>query len=437
MRVLVAVLLVVASAGATPAVAAGNEVPMAEAGLDQSVHQGTTVVLDAGGSYDPDGDVQGYEWSIRTPEGRVIGPEDHEAPRTTFLARHTGRYVVTLTVTDDDGATATDTAYVEVTPGAPGGGSGDAGTGADVADGDGGNGTDGGTVGGDETDRRNGRDASGGVSGTGTDGPGAGSDPGPDGSGEHGGTTDPGSESGSGETDGAGDSSDRGSTDGAGDSTDGDGSSDADSGSGGTESPGPGTGAGANSPPWATIDGPATLRPGEHATYDLSAGDVESRIGAVEWAGGGSGPQVTRTAPASGNLTLSVSVGDDDGELTVVTRTVRVASGENHPPDVELLPPGSVRIGETVRFEATVEDPDGEVVSVSVSPNRTIRFGAVRPHTVRVRATDDDGAVATDTLRVTPHRANGGGDAPTAARWQAVEGVRNGLRDVTPADRRR
>jgi hypothetical protein len=102
-------------------VAAGgdDQPPLAEAGLDQQAVAGETVRLDATGSRDPDGDVTGYDWSIETPDGGTTTPNCGTCETTVFSPGTPGRYNVTVTVTDDDGATATDTLYVEVNP-APG-----------------------------------------------------------------------------------------------------------------------------------------------------------------------------------------------------------------------------------------------------------------------------------------------------------------------------
>lgn len=90
--------------------------PLADAGLDQSVAQGTTVYLDAGGSVTPDGEIEAYEWTIESPAGEQIEPECPDCVRTSFVPDEIGTYVVSVTVTDDEGRTDTDTLYVEVEP---------------------------------------------------------------------------------------------------------------------------------------------------------------------------------------------------------------------------------------------------------------------------------------------------------------------------------
>lgn len=112
MAVLVLLVPVLALCGG--GVAGAGEPPLADAGLDQRVELNATVLLDAAGSRDPDGSIQSYRWSVRTPDGRTITPETSDAPRTTLVVRQPGRYEVTVTVTDDDGQSATDTLYVDV-----------------------------------------------------------------------------------------------------------------------------------------------------------------------------------------------------------------------------------------------------------------------------------------------------------------------------------
>jgi hypothetical protein len=109
----VAVLLIVAlvpAAGAT----GGNEAPLADAGLDQEVEQGRTVVLDATGSVDPDGSIAAYDWTITAPNGSTISPRCSSCARTRFDADQVGRYEVTVDVADGDGATRRDILYVDV-----------------------------------------------------------------------------------------------------------------------------------------------------------------------------------------------------------------------------------------------------------------------------------------------------------------------------------
>ena len=89
-----------------------NAPPLANAGPDQTVNHAQTVTLDGSGSSDPEGGALTYTWSVdgvqaATGASPVIGP---------FAV---GIHTVTLTVTDDHGATATDNMVVTVVNEAP------------------------------------------------------------------------------------------------------------------------------------------------------------------------------------------------------------------------------------------------------------------------------------------------------------------------------
>ena len=107
---LAVLVLVVGTSG----VVAAESGPLADAGLDQEVTVDTTVQLDATGSSHPNGTIDGYEWSIETPGGRAIRPDCEDCPRTQFSPGRTGRYDVTVTVTDTEGRSDEDTLYVYV-----------------------------------------------------------------------------------------------------------------------------------------------------------------------------------------------------------------------------------------------------------------------------------------------------------------------------------
>jgi len=90
-----------------------NQPPVADAGLDQSVFSGDFVIFNGSKSDDPDGTIVSYRWDFgdgTTEEGRIVSHRFRGAqngPKT---------YTVTLTVKDNEGATATDTVSVTVTP---------------------------------------------------------------------------------------------------------------------------------------------------------------------------------------------------------------------------------------------------------------------------------------------------------------------------------
>jgi len=114
--ILVAVLALV---GGTSGVVVADGGPLADAGLDQEVPVDTTVQIDATGSSHPNGSIDSYEWSIETPDGRTIRPDCEDCPRTQFTPGQTGRYDVTVTVTDTEDRSNEDTLYVYVKAAGP------------------------------------------------------------------------------------------------------------------------------------------------------------------------------------------------------------------------------------------------------------------------------------------------------------------------------
>jgi hypothetical protein len=87
----------------------GNQPPLANAGPDQTVAADSggsaTVTLDGSASLDPDGSIVSYSWV--TGATTLTGPNpSHDFP--------VGTHVVTLTVTDNGGASATDTVTITV-----------------------------------------------------------------------------------------------------------------------------------------------------------------------------------------------------------------------------------------------------------------------------------------------------------------------------------
>ncbi|MEO7157964.1 MAG: PKD domain-containing protein [Vicinamibacterales bacterium] len=97
-----------AIASATPLV---NRPPVANAGPDQTSTVGTAVFFDASASSDPDGSIVSYKF--------VFGDGLSLTSTTSAVVAHAysapGTYTMTLTVTDNLGATSTDTAQVTVT----------------------------------------------------------------------------------------------------------------------------------------------------------------------------------------------------------------------------------------------------------------------------------------------------------------------------------
>lgn len=119
MRQFAILVVSLAAIGGVSGAAVAASGPMADAGLDQTVSVETMVQLDGTGSTHPSGSITDYEWRVRTPDDREFEPECTDCERARFTPLLAGRYEVTLTVTGADGATATDTLYVDVRDAGP------------------------------------------------------------------------------------------------------------------------------------------------------------------------------------------------------------------------------------------------------------------------------------------------------------------------------
>ena len=81
---------------------------VADAGADQTVYQGEAVILDGSKSTD-DEKIVSFVW---TENGQVLA----DTQTATIKNMTEGNHLITLTVTDDDGATASDTVKITVIP---------------------------------------------------------------------------------------------------------------------------------------------------------------------------------------------------------------------------------------------------------------------------------------------------------------------------------
>jgi hypothetical protein len=79
-------------------------VPVADAGIDQTVHAGDPVVLLGSESYSLVGDPITYEWTILSmPEGSLAELSESTVVSPSFVADFPGEYIIQLVVRDSDG----------------------------------------------------------------------------------------------------------------------------------------------------------------------------------------------------------------------------------------------------------------------------------------------------------------------------------------------
>lgn len=97
---------------ATPIAASPNQLPVANAGPDQTVTDYQVVTLDGSASFDPEGTILSFAWSF---DGIPAG----SGPALSLGPLPAGMHTVTLTVTDRSGAGASDDMILTVTPNQP------------------------------------------------------------------------------------------------------------------------------------------------------------------------------------------------------------------------------------------------------------------------------------------------------------------------------
>lgn len=97
-----------------------NYRPTANAGPDQEVNIGSTVILNGNASMDPEDDPLSYSWSIVSyPGGTYPSLSSYNSATPNFTPAVTGTYVFSLTVYDGSSSSESDTVTVVVNPATP------------------------------------------------------------------------------------------------------------------------------------------------------------------------------------------------------------------------------------------------------------------------------------------------------------------------------
>lgn len=170
------------------------------------------------------------------------------------------------------------------------------------------------------------------------------------------------------------------------------------------------------------VDGADSYDPdGTIASYAWSFGD----------GGSAEGQQATHTYAEAGHYTVTLTVTDDDGESSSVTDEVTVvAPAANEPPTASFT---TITSGLTLTVDASgSEDPDGVIEEYSWSfGDGESAAGAIVSHTyeapgtydVELTVTDDDGATDSRVVQVTVQSLPGENQPPTADFTAQVTGT--------------
>jgi uncharacterized repeat protein (TIGR01451 family) len=105
------------SAADTVDITTVNQPPIANAGADRTVAAGATVILNGGGSSDPDNNPLTFTWTLFSrPPGSTAALSGASTATPSFVADVTGSYVVRLVVSDTIVDSAVDEVVVTATP---------------------------------------------------------------------------------------------------------------------------------------------------------------------------------------------------------------------------------------------------------------------------------------------------------------------------------
>ncbi|MFH0728120.1 MAG: PKD domain-containing protein, partial [Pseudomonadota bacterium] len=110
---------IASSAPDTVSITTENTAPVANAGLDQTIHAGDPVALDGSGSQDVDGNLLTYTWSLTPPAGSGATLSNTNDQKPTFTTDVLGVYVAQLIVNDGTVNSAPDTVSISTTNSAP------------------------------------------------------------------------------------------------------------------------------------------------------------------------------------------------------------------------------------------------------------------------------------------------------------------------------
>lgn len=172
---------------------------------------------------------------------------------------------------------------------------------------------------------------------------------------------------------------------------------------------------GENQPPAISLSAqPQNPVAGEQVEFTADASDPDGSVESYEWTvdgdGAGTGSDMPRVFESPGEYQVSVTATDNEGANNTTSMTVSVGE-ENDPPTVSVsAQPQNPDIGEEVEFSADASDPDGTVESyewtvdgavVGSGANLQRAFETSGDHQITVTVTDSDGGTANGSTTVT------------------------------------
>jgi PKD repeat protein len=123
-----------------------------------------------------------------------------------------------------------------------------------------------------------------------------------------------------------------------------------------------------NHPPVASFNAPASVALGQRANFDASASaDSDGIITGYHWDFGDgqsqdtASPTTSHTYDQGGSKTVTLTVTDDDGSISIISQTLSVI---DRPPTASFTVPAGVGKGQAAKFDASSStDPDDAITS--------------------------------------------------------------------------